>query len=224
MAFSQDNAQENLWRSVLLVSLPGLFTEGLESLIGSPPFGLPTYCLQTVPSLELAQQACAQQLPAMVIVEPSVGRGDYPQLLQSIRYFLEATALIILNSEDLAAMPQEEPYPILLSRRDSASELRAAVLSVGNGHAFQSPHLLAAPSPRDPRSTRLSLREIQVLCCVARGMKARSIGDHLCIKTKTVERHKSNIMGKLGLHSQVDLTLYAVKEGLVGGAGPIYIH
>jgi DNA-binding NarL/FixJ family response regulator len=66
-----------------------------------------------------------------------------------------------------------------------------------------------------PRRSLLSPREIEVLCCVARGMKAKVIGKTLHITAKTVERHKSNIMAKLGLHSQVDLAIYAIKEGYV---------
>ena len=66
-----------------------------------------------------------------------------------------------------------------------------------------------------PRRSLLSPREIEVLCCVARGMNAKTIGKTLHITAKTVERHKSNIMAKLGLHSQVDLAIYAIKEGYV---------
>ncbi|MFK7827776.1 MAG: LuxR C-terminal-related transcriptional regulator [Oligoflexales bacterium] len=66
-----------------------------------------------------------------------------------------------------------------------------------------------------PRRALLSPREIEVLCCVAKGMKAKDIGKSLHITAKTVERHKSNIMAKLGLHSQVDLAIYAIKEGYV---------
>lgn len=65
------------------------------------------------------------------------------------------------------------------------------------------------------RKSLLSPRELEVLCCVARGMKAKSIGSLLNITSKTVERHKSNIMAKLGLSSQVDLAIYAVREGYV---------
>ena len=66
-------------------------------------------------------------------------------------------------------------------------------------------------------STRsiLSPREIEVLCCVARGLSAKEIATALHISAKTVERHKSNIMAKLNMRSQVDLTRYAIKEGLI---------
>jgi DNA-binding NarL/FixJ family response regulator len=61
----------------------------------------------------------------------------------------------------------------------------------------------------------LSEREIEVLCCVARGLSARQIAGALHISAKTVERHKSNIMAKLGIHTQVDLARFAIREGLV---------
>jgi two-component system response regulator NreC len=61
----------------------------------------------------------------------------------------------------------------------------------------------------------LSDREAEVLCCVARGLSARQIAGALHISAKTVERHKSNIMAKLTIHTQVDLARFAIREGLV---------
>jgi len=58
-------------------------------------------------------------------------------------------------------------------------------------------------------------RELEVLCRVAKGLTAKEIAKSLNISSKTVERHKSNIMGKLGIHTQVDLARYAIREGLV---------
>jgi DNA-binding NarL/FixJ family response regulator len=61
----------------------------------------------------------------------------------------------------------------------------------------------------------LSPREIEVLCSVGRGLTAKEIATQLNISSKTVERHKSNIMAKLGIHNQVELTRYAIREGLL---------
>jgi DNA-binding NarL/FixJ family response regulator len=58
-------------------------------------------------------------------------------------------------------------------------------------------------------------RELEVLCRVAKGLTAKEIAKSLNISSKTVERHKSNIMGKLGIHTQVDLARYAIREGFV---------
>jgi NarL family two-component system response regulator LiaR len=65
------------------------------------------------------------------------------------------------------------------------------------------------------KKSLLSAREIEVLSCVARGQSAKQIAGNLHISAKTVERHKSNIMSKLSLHTQVDLTRYAIREGII---------
>lgn len=65
------------------------------------------------------------------------------------------------------------------------------------------------------KKSLLSPREIEVLSCVARGQSAKQIASTLHISAKTVERHKSNIMSKLSLHTQVDLTRYAIREGII---------
>lgn len=65
------------------------------------------------------------------------------------------------------------------------------------------------------RKSLLSPREIEVLSCVAQGQSAKQIASTLHISAKTVERHKSNIMSKLSLHTQVDLTRYAIREGII---------
>jgi DNA-binding NarL/FixJ family response regulator len=46
-------------------------------------------------------------------------------------------------------------------------------------------------------------------------MTAKQIAGALHISSKTVERHKSNIMTKLSIHSQVDLARYAIREELI---------
>lgn len=65
------------------------------------------------------------------------------------------------------------------------------------------------------RKSLLSPREQEILCCVAQGQSAKQIAQMLSISAKTVERHKSNIMTKLHLHTQVDLTRYAIREGMI---------
>lgn len=69
-------------------------------------------------------------------------------------------------------------------------------------------------TPKTRKST-LSQREIEVLCCVANGMTAKKTASDLFISAKTVERHKSNIMTKLNMHSQVELAKYAIREGFI---------
>ena len=61
----------------------------------------------------------------------------------------------------------------------------------------------------------LSPRESEVLKLVAEGMSSREIAESLVISEKTVERHRANILEKLGMRNRVDLTRYAIRRGLV---------
>jgi DNA-binding NarL/FixJ family response regulator len=65
-----------------------------------------------------------------------------------------------------------------------------------------------------PSKCELSPREREVLPLVAT-MPLKHAAPKLGMKYKTADKHKENIMRKLNLHSQMDLTLYAVREGFV---------
>ncbi len=65
---------------------------------------------------------------------------------------------------------------------------------------------------------RLSPRQLQILCFVARGYTTPEIAERLGIKDKTVETHRSEIMKRTGLHDLVSLVRYAVRLGLVPAA------
>ena len=60
----------------------------------------------------------------------------------------------------------------------------------------------------------LTLRELEVLRLVARGMANRAIAEHLGLREKTVARHLSNIFAKLGLPSRSAATAYAYEHRL----------
>jgi DNA-binding NarL/FixJ family response regulator len=66
-------------------------------------------------------------------------------------------------------------------------------------------------NPKDP----LTPRESEVLKLIAEGRSNREIAGELVISEKTVERHRANILEKLGMHDRVELTRYAIRRGLV---------
>jgi DNA-binding NarL/FixJ family response regulator len=65
------------------------------------------------------------------------------------------------------------------------------------------------------RADPLTQREQQVVKLVAEGHSTSEIADALVISIKTVERHRANVLAKLGMRDRVDLTRYAVRHGLV---------
>jgi DNA-binding NarL/FixJ family response regulator len=64
-------------------------------------------------------------------------------------------------------------------------------------------------------TTVLTPREDEVIKLIAEGYSSREIADALTISPKTVERHRSNILAKLGMRDRTDLTRYAIRAGLV---------
>lgn len=61
----------------------------------------------------------------------------------------------------------------------------------------------------------LTPREEEVLKLVAEGHSSKEIADLLFISIKTVQRHRANLLQKLGLRDRLDLTRYAIRAGLI---------
>jgi len=61
----------------------------------------------------------------------------------------------------------------------------------------------------------LSPRELEVLKLIAEGSSSKEIAATLFLSIKTVERHRANILKKLGMRDRVDLTRYAIRRGLI---------
>ena len=61
----------------------------------------------------------------------------------------------------------------------------------------------------------LTSREEEVLKLVAEGHSSKEIAEALFISVKTVERHRANMLHKLGMRDRLDLTRYAIRAGLI---------
>ena len=66
-------------------------------------------------------------------------------------------------------------------------------------------------APEDP----LTPRELQVVKLIAEGYTSDEIAGELVISRKTVDHHRSNILGKLEMRSVAELTRYAIRRGLI---------
>jgi two-component system, NarL family, response regulator NreC len=111
-------------------------------------------------------------------------------------------------------------------KRAAPDDLTSAIRAVKNGGIFLFPslarllvsdylqrsgHESSAGRPFDA----LTDREREVLVRIAQGLSNQQIADELVISIKTVNRHRENIMGKLNLHSRVELVHYAIEKGLI---------
>jgi DNA-binding NarL/FixJ family response regulator len=61
----------------------------------------------------------------------------------------------------------------------------------------------------------LTPRELEVLKLIAEGHTSRKIAAMLVISVKTVDRHRTNMLEKLGMRDRVELTRYAIRRGLI---------
>ena len=112
-----------------------------------------------------------------------------------------------------------------LVKSASRDELIAAVRRVGVGDSVFTPGLAGLvlgefrrmaqdPGPEMPPGEQLTERETEVLKMVAKGMSYKQIAERLVLSHRTVQNHVQNTLRKLQLHNRVELTRYAIEQGL----------
>ena len=129
----------------------------------------------------------------------------------------------------LSVYPQEQ-YAIkalrmgasgYLSKESAFNELELAIRKVSLGQKYISSVIAeklafnVADQAGTPLHERLSEREFQIMRLLANGIAVTEIGKKLCISDKTVSTHRLRILRKMGMKKNAELTLYAVKNGLI---------
>jgi len=97
-----------------------------------------------------------------------------------------------------------------------------AVRTVAQGRKYVTPEIaqmlvesLTAPVNESPHE-RLSDRELQTLTMIASGKRLSDIAEELKLSPKTVSVYRARVLEKLGLSNNSELTVYAIRNGLVG--------
>ncbi len=170
--------------------------------------------------------------PHLLILDLSMPRMDGLSALVEVKRVSPETRVLIMTvhrTEEYVFRAIESGADGYLLKDSSASELLLAVRSVLAGErylcaavatqvvsAFLSKKGIrqAEDKPRSVLET-LSTREREVLKLVAEGYRSREIGEFLCISEKTVEKHRANLMRKLGINNATALTAFAIENGLV---------
>ncbi|MGW4705610.1 response regulator [Streptomyces sp. NPDC004285] len=104
--------------------------------------------------------------------------------------------------------------------RDLVEACRAAVrdepfICPGAEKALIRTYLDRAEQGRPLPDRAVTEREEEILKLVAEGHSSKEIGDLLVISPKTVERHRANLLQKLGMRDRLELTRYAIRVGLI---------
>lgn len=102
-------------------------------------------------------------------------------------------------------------------------DLVEAVRAVRRGEAFLYPKAIATlirehlerSKEGSGREDVLTPRELEIVKLVAEGYSTKEIAELLVVSPKTVERHRANVLEKLGVRDRVELTRYAIRRGLI---------
>ena len=156
--------------------------------------------------------------------------GSYPVAIQqmvAIARALDISARVLILSASgeqpdvLAAVKAGATGYLVKSA--SREELLAAVRRVAAGDTVFTPGLAGlvlgefrrmADGPSEPEGDGLTERETEILKMVAKGLSYKQIAERLVISHRTVQNHVQNTLRKLQIHNRVQLTRYAIEQGL----------
>ena len=212
-------------KRILIAEDNTLLREGIQLMIASDA------SLEVAASAEdglSAIRCVSEHDPDLVLLDLSMPKMSGIAALKEIKRISPRTKILALTIHDA------EEYVLEVFRsgaegyclKDSTQEeLLKAIHVVLSGRNFISPGIadkvlegyiesrrtLKTETPWDT----LTQREKEVLKLVGEGYTSREIGNLLFISPKTVEKHRSNLMQKLGIHNASALTAYAIEKGLV---------
>jgi DNA-binding NarL/FixJ family response regulator len=163
------------------------------------------------------------RLPWLVVSEVRLPDISGFELCRQLRHeFGDEFALVFVSAD--RTEPMDRATGMLLGGDDyivkpfDASEFLARVRRLWERVAAPRSDALPEPVRRQPPTTELTRRELEVLSLLARGRRSRDIAADLSIGEKTVASHLQRVLGKLGVHSRAQAVAIAYRKGLVSDA------
>jgi len=174
---------------------------------------------------------CVDQLrPDIILLDLTMPRTNGLEAIREIKRQFPETRVLVLTvhkTEEYVQATLESGADGYVSKDDTHTELIIAIKNVLAGKPYLSPGIsdrvirgyLEGKKTDRPGTLfdTLTQREKEVLKLIAEGYTNRAIGDYLCISYKTVDKHRTNLMKKLDLHTTAALTAYALGKGMVAG-------
>lgn len=212
-------------KKIVIVEDQTLVRQGLRSLLGSEKK------LKVVDEASDGIEAirCVEKHnPDLVLLDLAMPKMSGLSALKDIKNRYPETKVLILtfhDSEEYILEAFESGADGYCLKKDSHTELLTAMKSIFSGKSYISPAITSKilegylegrkKLKKKTSWETLTQREKEVLKLVGEGHSSVEIGDILCISPKTVDKHRSNIMNKLKLHSAAALAAYAIDKGLV---------
>jgi len=208
---------------VLVVDDHAMFRQGICALVGSYED------LEVVGEAENGREAIEKvrefspEVVLMDIAMPIMGGLEATRRIQKEAPNTKVLVLTQYDDSEYVLSLVRAGARGYISKTATASELISAIRAVNAGEFFLYPsaaktlieeYLRRAGGEKDGYD-RLTSREREILQLVAEGQTNREIADRLVIGVKTVLRHRTNIMEKLGFHNRTELIKYAISKGLI---------
>ncbi len=202
-----------------------ILREGLKSLLSSSPD------FEVIGEAGDGREAirCVEKCkPNLILVDLSMPRMNGIDAIREIKRRFPETKILVLTvhkTEEYILATLKAGADGYVLKDATHAELMIAVKNVLSGKHYISPGISEKViegylEGRKTLKTRtswetLTQREREILKLIAEGYKNKEIADYLCISPKTVEKHRANLMEKLGLHNVQALTAFAIEKGLV---------
>ena len=191
--------------------------------------------LKNLPDIEVIGE-CGEKADALRMIEnimpdvllANIGLPGLIDTIQLLKEICPSTKVLItrLEETDLYLFDLlEAGISGCIVKNGDGEELISAIREVYNGNIHLSPsvsgvlvrnYLQRVFSKRRRRSPGdLTQREKEILTYIVNDKHNKEIAALLDISTRTVQTHRTNIMGKLGAHDRVQLIKYAIRKGII---------
>lgn len=158
--------------------------------------------------------------PALIFADIAMPYAGGLEAVDEIRRWSPKSRLIILTgltSRGLVAQANAAPVDGIFLKSDPPEELSRAIPKILSGERVYSKSIEKVLSETSP-SDLLTARELQVLSGICRGETNAKIAGRLGVSANTVDKHRTNMMRKLKVHSAAELLALAVRDGLLDQA------
>ena len=161
--------------------------------------------------------AVRKHRPDLLVLDAAMPLARGIEVYAETRRWSPDTRVILLTGFNsvgfLSDWVQAKVDGILLKSCEE-SEVRDGILTVLNGGHFIAREV-SEILKQATREVMLTPRERQVLALIVAGNTNPEIADRLGISIKTVDKHRSSLMAKIGVRSISELMVYAFREGLI---------
>jgi DNA-binding NarL/FixJ family response regulator len=209
---------------VLLADDHALVRRGVRLILdGEPGLTVVAEASDGAEAIELAR-ACQPDLAILDIAMPRMTGLQAARELSRLQPGLRLLILTMFDNEQyfFEALKAGASGYVLKSVADQ--DLVQACRAAMRGEPFLYPGAVSAlirnyldrvRDGRDIPERAITDREEEILKLVAEGHSSKEIAAMLVISAKTVERHRANLLSKLGLKDRLELTRYAIRAGLI---------